>query len=161
MNQFGGCPGSRMMNFQRPPKEQSPAVKGAVSPQLRQWPIQLHLISPLAPYYQNADVLLTADCVAYALGDFHNTYLSGHSLAIACPKLDEGQEVYREKVKAWFDQAKINSLTVLIMEVPCCMGLLQLAKQAAAEAQRQVPVKFVVVGVQGDILREETVQAGV
>ena len=160
MNQFGGCPGSRMMNFQRPPEEQPPVVKGAVPSQLRQWPIQLHLISPLAPYYQNADVLLTADCVAYAQGDFHNRYLSGHSLAIACPKLDEGQQVYREKVKAWFDQANINSLTVLIMEVPCCMGLLQLAKQAAAEAQRQVPVKFVVIGVQGDILREETVQAG-
>ena len=161
MNQFGGCPGSRMMNFQRPPEVQPPAEKGAVASQLRQWPIQLHLVSPLAPYYQNADVLLTADCVAYALGDFHNSYLGGHSLAIACPKLDEGQEIYREKVKAWFDQANIKSLTVLIMEVPCCMGLLQLAKQAAAEAERQVPVKFVVVGVQGDILREETVQAGV
>jgi hypothetical protein len=160
MNQFGGCPGSRMMNFKRPPEVQPPAVEGAVPSQLRQWPIQLHLISPMAPYYQDADVLLTADCVAYALGNFHNSYLSGHSLAIACPKLDEGQDVYRDKIKAWFDTAKIKSLTVLIMEVPCCMGLLQLAKQAAAEAQRQVPVKFVVVGVQGDVLREESVQAG-
>ena len=160
MNQFGGCPGSRMMNFRQQPDIEAPRAAGQITSRLRQWPVQLHLVSPLAPYYQNTDVLLTADCVAYALGDFHNSYLSGHSLAIACPKLDEGQDVYREKIKDWFDVAKIKSLTVLIMEVPCCMGLLQLAKQAAEEADRKAPVKFVVVGVQGDILREETLISG-
>jgi len=160
MNQFGGCPGSRMMNFRQQPEIEAPEAVAQIPSRLRQWPVQLHLVSPLAPYYQGADVLLTADCVAYALGDFHNSYLSGHALAIACPKLDDGQEGYREKIKAWLDVAKIKTLTVLIMEVPCCMGLLQLARQAAAEAQRQVPIKFVVVGVQGDILREETVHTG-
>ena len=158
MNQFGGCPGSRMLNFKPQPAGKAPVVEGKTPSHLRQWPVQLHLVSPVAPYYQDADVLLTADCVAYALGDFHNRYLSGHALAIACPKLDEGQEIYREKIKAWFEVAGIKSLTVLIMEVPCCMGLLQLAKQAAAEAGRKAPVRFVVVGVQGDILREETLQ---
>ena len=160
MKQFGGCPGSRMMNFNPQPDIKAPGRVGQIPSRLRQWPVQLHLVSPLAPYYRNADVLLTADCVAYALGDFHDRYLNGHALAIACPKLDAGQEVYLEKIKAWFDVAKIKSLTVLIMEVPCCMGLLQLARKATVEAERQVPVKFVVVGVQGDILREEAVQTG-
>lgn len=160
MNQFGGCPGARMMNFRRQPESKSPEKETQTPSLLRQWPVQLHLVSPLAPYYQGADVLLTADCVAYALGDFHNRYLRDHALAIACPKLDTGQEVYREKIKAWFDSANIKTLTVLIMEVPCCMGLLQLSRQAAAEARRQVPVHFAVIGVQGDILRKETVLSG-
>ena len=141
---------------QRPAAE--PAAAGAapeVASQLAQWPIQLHLINPNAPYYQGADVLLTADCVAYAFGNYHNQYLKGKSLAIACPKLDEGQDEYIEKIKAWFDEAKINTLTVLIMQVPCCHGLLALAQEALQRAQRKVPVKCVIVGIQGDILQEE------
>ena len=125
-----------------------------VKSQLGQWPIQLHLINPEAPYYQGADVLLTADCVAYALGNYHNAYLKGKSIAIACPKLDEGQDIYVNKIKSWFDDAKINTLTVMIMQVPCCRGLLELAKEAAQQATRKVPVKYVVVGLQGDILEE-------
>ncbi|MBM4341251.1 MAG: 4Fe-4S ferredoxin [Deltaproteobacteria bacterium] len=154
MSEFGGCPGSRAMDFRKSEvKDEAPTTK--VQSQLRQWPIQLHLISPVAPYYQGADVLLTADCVAYALGGFHNDYLKGKSIAIACPKLDEGQEVYVEKIKSWFEDAKINTLTVLIMQVPCCRGLLQLAKQALENSKRKVPVKAVVVGLQGEILSED------
>jgi hypothetical protein len=154
MSEFAGCPGSRAMDFRKreTPEEASMAK---VQSQLRQWPIQLHLVSPVAPYYQGADVLLTADCVAYALGGFHNDYLKGKSLAIACPKLDEGQDVYAEKIKSWFEKAKINTLTVLIMQVPCCMGLVNLAKQALAGSTRKVPVKSVVVGLQGEILSED------
>jgi hypothetical protein len=144
-----------MMDFSRKKDAETSAAVGTIESQLRQWPIQLHLISPTAPYYQGADVLLTADCVAYALGDYHRQFLKGKSLAIACPKLDEGQDVYVEKIKAWFDEAKINTLTVLIMQVPCCTGLLNLAQQAAQAAKRKVPVKYVVVGLQGEILREE------
>ena len=155
MDMMQGCPGSRMMNFMEKGDGDSEEAIGKIESQLRQWPIQLHLVSPAAPYYQGADVLLTADCVAYALGDFHRQYLKGKSLAIACPKLDEGQDIYEEKIKAWFDEAKINTLTVLIMQVPCCMGLLGLAKQAAQASKRKVPIKYVVVGVQGEILREE------
>lgn len=154
MSEFGGCPGSRAMDFRKSEtREEAPAAK--VQSQLQQWPIQLHLISPVASYYQGADVLLTADCVAYALGGFHNDYLKGKSIAIACPKLDEGQEVYVEKIKSWFEDAKINTLTVLIMQVPCCRGLLQLAKQALENSKRKVPVKAVVVGLQGKILSED------
>ena len=152
-----GCPGSQMLNFKE--KEESGAGEdvGKVESRLRQWPIQLHLVSPVAPYYQGADVLLTADCVAYALGDFHRQFLKGKSIAIACPKLDEGQDIYQEKIKSLIEEAKINTLTILIMQVPCCMGLLNLARQASEAAQRKVPVKYVVVGVQGEILQEEWV----
>jgi hypothetical protein len=93
--------------------------------------------------------------VGYALGGFHPEFLKGKSLAIACPKLDEGQDIYQEKIKSWIDDAKINTLTVLIMQVPCCMGLLNVAQQAAQAAKRKVPVKYVVVGIQGEILKEE------
>lgn len=122
--------------------------------QLRQWPIQLHLINPTAPCYQGADVLLTADCVAYALGGYHDRFLKGRALAIACPKLDEGQETYAAKIRAWIDEAQIKTLTVLIMQVPCCRGLFALAQQAAAQARRQVPVACAIVGLQGEIIEE-------
>jgi hypothetical protein len=154
MKEFAGCPSSRTFDF-REQATQEEALTAKVQSQLRQWPIQLHLVSPTAPYYQGADVLLTADCVAYALGNYHTDYLKGKSLAIACPKLDEGQDVYVEKIKSWFDDAKINTLTVLIMQVPCCMGLVQLAKQALENSKRKVPLKAVVVGLKGEILSED------
>jgi hypothetical protein len=157
MDKLQGCPGSRMMNFKKTDADNTGPAPGKIESQLTQWPIQMHLINPAAPYYQGADVLLTADCVAYALGDFHREYLKDKSIAIACPKLDQGQDIYLEKIKAWIDEAKINTLTVLIMQVPCCMGLLNLAQQAAESAKRKVPIKYLVVGIQGEILREEWV----
>ncbi|MEE9529449.1 MAG: 4Fe-4S ferredoxin [Syntrophobacteria bacterium] len=159
MQEFEGCPGSRMFEFKDKGAEDTEEATGKIESQLRQWPIQLHLISPLAPYYQGADVLLAADCVAFALGDFHRQFLQGKSIAIACPKLDEGQDIYVEKIKGWFEEAKINTLTVLIMQVPCCMGLISLAQQASQASQRKVPIKQVVVGVEGEILQEEWVQS--
>ncbi len=157
MKTFEGCPGSKILDFKGKDDKGTEEATGKIESQLRQWPIQMHLISPAAPYYDGADVLLTADCVGYALGDFHRDFLKGKSIAIACPKLDEGQDIYQEKIKAWFEDAKINSLTVLIMQVPCCTGLLNLAQQAAQASQRKVPVKYMVVGVQGEVLQEEWV----
>lgn len=157
MTAFQGCPGSKMMSFKTNNSATGEEVVGMIQSQLSQWPIQMHLISPIAPYYQDSDVLLAADCVAYSVGDFHREHLKGKSLGIACPKLDVSQEVYLEKIKTWFDEAKINTLTVMIMQVPCCMGLLNLAKQAAEASNRKVPIKFLVVSVQGDILEEEWV----
>jgi hypothetical protein len=157
MEAFQECPGSQVLNFKEKEDKGTEETVGKISSQLRQWPIQLHLVSPTAPYYQGADVLLTADCVAYALGDFHREFLKGKSLAIACPKLDEGQDIYQEKIRAWLEDAKINTLTVLIMQVPCCMGLLNLAQQAAQASKRKVPIKSIVVGVQGEILQEDWV----
>jgi hypothetical protein len=123
--------------------------------QLRQWPIQMHLISPQAPYFQGADVVLTADCVPFAMGNFHGDYLKGRSIGIACPKLDQGMDSYVEKIRGWVDEAKINTLTVMIMEVPCCMGLLQMAKQAMQSAARKAPLKCIVVGLNGDVRSED------
>ncbi len=148
---FAACPGSRGLAFEA----SAPTPVGGDGPRpstLRQWPVQLHLVSPAAPYFHGADVLLAADCVAYAVGDFHRDHLAGRSLAIACPKLDAHQEIYLEKLVALIDGAGIASLTVMVMEVPCCGGLLRLAQSAAARATRQVPVRSLVIGIQGDVL---------
>ena len=151
-----GCPGSRMVD-RRSATATGEARTTDGSSQLQQWPVQMHLVSPNAPYFQNADVLLSADCVAYACGSFHADHLKGKSLAIACPKLDDGQDEYVEKVKALIDEAKINTLTVMIMQVPCCRGLLAMAVEAARQASRKVPVKAQVVALDGDIIAEEWV----
>ncbi len=151
-----GCPGSKMMQFNKPDSA-TEDISGKRPSQLTHWPIQMHLISPNAPHYQGADVLLAADCVAFTLGDFHKEHLKGRSLAIACPKLDDGKEIYLEKLVALIDGAKINTLTVMIMQVPCCGGLLTLAQEAVAQAQRKIPIKGIVVNLQGEILSEEWV----
>lgn len=119
---------------------------------LRQWPVQLHLVSPAAPTFRGADVLLAATCVAYAVGDFHRDYLAGRALAIACTKLDAHQGIYLEKLVALTDHAGIAALTVMIMEVPCCGGLLQLARTAAERSARKVPLRSIVVGIRDDLL---------
>lgn len=150
-----GCPGSRSMNFQQ--QEPAPDTAGHQPSQLTHWPIQMHLLSPRAPHFRNADLLLAADCTAFSLGDFHKDYLKGKTLAIACPKLDEGQEVYIEKLKALIDESQINTLTVMIMQVPCCGGLLRMAQLVMQQCKRKVPIKVIVVGIQGDILQEEWV----
>jgi hypothetical protein len=129
---------------------------GARQSQLKQWPIQLHLVSPEAPYFQEKDILLVADCVPFALADFHKDYLKGKSLAIGCPKLDSEQEIYVDKIAALIDDAKINTLTVMIMKVPCCMGLTHIAKSGVDKATRKIPIKQVVVDVAGgQILSED------
>ncbi|MBA7542229.1 Ion-translocating oxidoreductase complex subunit B [subsurface metagenome] len=150
-----GCPSAQTMIFNEP--ETQSEVAGKIPSALRQWPVQMHLINPIAQYYQGADVLLSADCVSFSYGDFHRDFLKQKSIAIACPKLDQGKEIYIEKIKSLIDDAKINTLTVAIMEVPCCSGLLALAQEGAKRANRKVPIKYIVVGIQGNILKEEWV----
>ncbi len=154
--QHSGCPGAKSINFDNGETDAA-VVEGHRPSQLTHWPIQLHLLSPNAPQFKNADLLLAADCTAFSLGDFHRDYLKDKTLAIACPKLDSGQEIYLEKLKALIDEAKINTLNVMIMQVPCCGGLLSLAQKAAEAASRTVPVKVTVVGIKGEILKEEWV----
>jgi NAD-dependent dihydropyrimidine dehydrogenase PreA subunit len=149
-----GCPGAKTMDFSDKPRHETKQHVHQES-QLRQWPVQLHLISPQAPYYQGRDVLLTADCVAYALGDYHTNYLKGKSLAIACPKLDSDTEVYIEKLRSLIDDANITTLTVMVMEVPCCRGLVVLVEKALEQTKRKIPINAIVVGIQGNILKEE------
>lgn len=151
-----GCPGSRAVDLSER-TEETYEETGRRASQLRQWPVQMHLISPGASYFHKKDLLLAADCVAYAAGDFHKDFLKGKQLVIACPKLDDGQEVYLEKITALVDQTQINTLTVMIMEVPCCSGLLRLAQEGVNRASRKIPVKCIVVGIQGNILKEDWV----
>ena len=150
-----GCPGSKVMDFSDEKKEVKET--GSRISQLRQWPIQLHLVPPNAPYFQGKDVILVADCVGYSLGDFHKDYLKDRSIAIACPKLDSNIDTYVEKLTSMIDDAKINTLTVMTMEVPCCSGLLGIAKKATENASRKIPIKSIVVSVKGEILNEDWV----
>ena len=138
-------------------KQSEDEETGKRTSQLRQWPVQLHLVPPFAPYFQEKDVLLVADCVGYTLADFHKDYLKGRSISIACPKLDSNLDVYIDKLTKLIDGAKINSLTVMTMEVPCCSGLLQLAKTASEKASRKIPIKSIVVSIKGEILKEEQI----
>ena len=155
-NEGGGCPGSRVQSFAAAPATIGIAV--ADSParsELTHWPVQMHLINPAAAHYRGADVLLAADCVAYSMDNFHRKYLKGKALAIACPKLDQGPDIYIEKIRRLIDEAQINTLQLMIMQVPCCGGLTQMVKIAQSQAKRKVPVKRTVVGIQGEVLSEE------
>jgi hypothetical protein len=116
---------------------------------LEQWPIQLHLVNPRAPYFKGEHLLIAADCTAFACGAFHPALLDGKKLVIACPKLDSNKEVYVDKIKALIDDSEISEITLAIMEVPCCGGLSALVGQALRETRRKVPVSTVVVGIEG------------
>jgi NAD-dependent dihydropyrimidine dehydrogenase PreA subunit len=162
-----GCGSSKTIDFRidmdkintasSPAVAAASVVSGPAPSELRQWPVQLHLVNPMASYFQGADVVLAADCVAFAMGDFHNQLLKNKSLAIACPKLDTNKDVYIDKLSTMISDAKINTLTVPIMEVPCCGGLIQMAKTAVQQSGRNIPIKKIVVGIKGDILNEEWV----
>ena len=143
------CPGSRVIALS--PPAGGPVAAGDVTSRLRQWPIQLHLLPPTAPFLEGAELLLAADCVAYAVGGFHQAHLDGRALAIACPKLDSQQEAYVAKLAAMIDHGGIRGIEVMVMEVPCCRGLVQLAHAALAQASRTVPVRVAVVGIGGEV----------
>ena len=146
------CPGSAPQDLRKPLAAAGPSQP--LESHLEHWPVQLHLINPINPVFQEADLLLTADCCAFARPDFNQRYLPGKKLAIACPKLDQGQEAYVEKLRSLIDHANINTLTVMIMEVPCCSGLLRMAQQAVQLAERKVPIKAMIVGVDGSLKKQ-------
>jgi len=159
----GGCPGSKAIDFKIDmekvnevaiPAENAVVASSPAPSELRQWPVQLHLLNPLASYFKNADVVLAADCAAFAMGDFHDKFLKGKSLAIACPKLDSNKESYIEKLTSMISDAKINTLTVVMMEVPCCGGLMQMAKMAINNSGREIQLSKAIIGVRGDVLIE-------
>lgn len=145
-----GCPGSAARSFSNPSISNEGMVSG--KSELTHWPVQLHLINPHSGHFRGSNLLLAADCVAFSLGNFHSHYLRGKTLAIGCPKLDSNKESYIEKITALIDDAQVDTITVMKMEVPCCGGLLQLARMAMERATRKVPIKVITVGIQGDIL---------
>jgi len=144
----GGCPSARLMNIERPVQE-SVATGGPAPSRLAQWPIQLHLVPPSAPFLREADVLLAADCAPFAYPGFHEELLKGKALLIACPKLDDTGP-YLDKLVAMIQQSQVKSLTVVHMEVPCCTGLIHLARQAIARSGREIPLETVCIGIRGD-----------
>lgn len=144
-----GCPGSRMRMLQ--PKPAAPATAHDRPSRLGQWPVQLALVPTSGPMWQDADVLICADCVPFAAADFHEKLLAGRALAIACPKLDD-MRPYVAKLANIFGGNTIRSITVAHMEVPCCTGILRAVQMALAEAGRQdIPMRDVVVGVDGKL----------
>jgi ferredoxin len=156
-HQGGGCPGSRAMVIEKPGNMNDNAPLADQPSELRQWPVQMHLVNPNAQYLRGSDLVLAADCVAFSMGGFHSNHLKGKSLAIACPKLDQGTDSYVEKLTAMIDISKVNTITVMMMEVPCCGGLLQMVRVALANASRKVPVRKMIVGINGEVLQEEWV----
>ena len=147
----GGCPGSQARVVARGPEPERPGQGPAARSELSQWPIQLHLISPLAPYFQDSDLLVAADCTAFALGGFHGEVLKGKKLVIACPKLDDTGG-YIEKLAELIGRSNLRSLSVAIMTVPCCSGLERIVRLAVARAGVPLEVNKIVVGIDGQIV---------
>jgi NAD-dependent dihydropyrimidine dehydrogenase PreA subunit len=145
----GGCPSAQAREVASTAGDERPAA-GPRQSELRQWPVQMHLVPPTAPFLKNAEVLLAADCAAFAYADFHRDLLQGKALLIGCPKLDDGR-AYLDKLTAILEQNEIRSLTVVHMEVPCCSGLIALARQAVAASGKDVPVDTVKVTIGGEL----------
>ncbi|PLX79960.1 MAG: iron-sulfur cluster-binding oxidoreductase [Desulfuromonas sp.] len=142
-----GCPGANVRTIEKPETDAVTYTDSRPS-ELRQWPTQLHLVPPHAPYLQNAHLLIAADCVPFAYADFHKDFIKGRVLVNACPKLDDTSP-YVEKLAAIIAQNDIQSITVTIMEVPCCRGMAMFAQQAIAQSGKDVPLEVALIGVDG------------
>ena len=156
------CPGSMSRSLGPRPgvRAGSPASGGPpMQSELRNWPVQLMLLSPGAPYLRHADILLVADCVPFAYPDFHRRFLRGKPVIIGCPKLDQVQ-VYARKLTEIVRMAEPRSLSVIHMEVPCCSALTKLAEYAVAEAGSALAVEDVTISLQGEVIAEETIAVG-
>jgi ferredoxin len=150
----GGCPGSRMMSLAKDePKASAPAdtARTATPSMLRQWPVQIQLVPVNAPYFQNANLLIAADCTAYAYGDFHQ-FMKNKITLIGCPKLDEAD--YSEKLTQILSMNSIKSVTVIRMEVPCCGGIVHAVKTALTNSGQMIPWSVITIGTDGRILED-------
>jgi NAD-dependent dihydropyrimidine dehydrogenase PreA subunit len=148
-----GCPGSAPASFSAAGFTMAQPKEEMVS-ELTHWPVQLHLINPAASYFQGADLLIAADCTAFAHGDFHRKFVAGKKMVIACPKLDQGKDIYIQKFIRLINEAEVNTITLAIMEVPCCGGLISMVQTAMAHAERSVPLKVAVISTRGEVLSE-------
>jgi NAD-dependent dihydropyrimidine dehydrogenase PreA subunit len=143
-----GCQG-----YKPPERERAAAVQtGSLESALRQWPVQLKLLPAKAPYFQDADLLIAADCVPFAHGGFHSELLKGKAVIMFCPKLDQGIDAYVEKLAQIFKLNDIKSITIAHMEVPCCFGTLRVIEEALKMSGKDIPVEATVISVQGEVL---------
>ena len=141
-----GCPGSASRVIRR---EERPAASGEIPSELRQFPVQLKLVPVRAPYFDGAELLIAADCTAFAYGAFHRDFIRGRVVLVGCPKLDEGD--YTEKLSAILAANEIRSVTVVRMEVPCCGGIQRAAEAAVSASCRKIPLKVSVIGIDGQL----------
>jgi len=142
-----GCPGSMAMDLRS--EKKTPEAEGRQSAQLRQWPVQLMLVSPEASYFKDADLLIAADCVPFSYPNFHSDFLKGKSLIIGCPKLDDA-DFYVEKLTELIKKNNIKSITLVNMEVPCCFGLQRIVEEAIQKAGKVIPVRQTVITIRGE-----------
>jgi NAD-dependent dihydropyrimidine dehydrogenase PreA subunit len=149
------CPG--MMARKLKEKGKTIESNTSVPSQLTHWPVQLKLVPPNAPYFAGADLLLVADCVPFAMGDFHNRFLKEHSVVVGCPKLDN-VDFYIEKLTQIIKANKLNSLTVLHMEVPCCFGLTHIACKAIQASDANIPFQDITIDLKGNVGKTETIK---
>ena len=154
----GGCPGALTRQWNRSSELEAANEVLDTPSALRQWPVQLHLVSPTAPYFRDAELLLAADCAAFAHGDFHRHFLRDHALAIACPKLDDTDE-YVVKLAAMINEGGLRGITIVMMQVPCCRGLERIVEQAMQMAQSAIPLSRVILGIAGDVVLDERGQS--
>ncbi|MBI4284212.1 MAG: 4Fe-4S binding protein [Chloroflexi bacterium] len=146
-----GCPSTTVTQFENPVATGvAPKDMPSQPPMLRQWPVQLTLVPPTAPFLQGTDLLLTADCVPFAYAGFHQKFLRDHSLLVACPKLDDFP-AHLKKLTDILSHSSVKSLTVVHMEVPCCFGLVHMAKQAILASGKDITFKEVTIGVKGEL----------
>ncbi|UCG82235.1 MAG: 4Fe-4S binding protein [Dehalococcoidia bacterium] len=149
---FSGCPSANVARFTRPEGSvAATAETGRQESLLGHWPVQLTLVPPTAPFLRGADVVLAADCVPFAYPEFHRDFLNDRALLVACPKLDDYQ-AHLGKLIEILRQPEPKSLRVVHMEVPCCSGLVQMARQAIAASGRDIPFNEVTVGIRGELL---------
>ena len=150
---FSGCPGSKIMDFRE--KEKSQKKEKAlfkVESELKTWPVQIMLVPPNAPYLNNADLLIAADCVPFAYADFHQDLLKDKILLVGCPKLDDTQ-IYQEKINQILKQNSLKSITYAHMEVPCCFGLVSIISEAISQSAKDIPFQEVIISIKGERLR--------
>jgi ferredoxin len=146
-----GCPSAKAMDL-RPGAQKARAHSAGSGSQLRNWPVQLHLINSDAPFLKGADLLIAADCVGFAYPDLHGTLLTDKVLINFCPKLDQSLDVYADKLTRIFKGADIKSVTVAHMEVPCCLGLLKITQGALEASGAKIPLKELVVSIRGELV---------
>ncbi len=149
-----GCPGMKVRHQKPATASSEPA--GPIPSQLGQWPVQLKLVSPIAPYFAGAELMLVADCVPFAMGDFHPSLLKEHAIAVGCPKLDD-KGYYVEKVAQILEVNEIVSLTVVRMEVPCCSGLTQIARAAVEKSGKQMSFEEITISLDGRIINRQMI----
>ena len=144
----GGCPSAAAFSIERGPEDAPRPHTGAAS-ELGQWPVQLALVPPVAPFWDGADLLIAADCVPFAYADFHGDLLRGKALIIACPKLDETGP-YLVKLRTILAENDVRSITVAHMEVPCCFGLMRLVREALSASGKDIPLHEVEISIKGE-----------